>query len=140
MRDVILFVALAVGILSFGVVLCDFVPRAAGWLRRRRASKGGAFGVVVDRGGAVVGTYLDPFGHPWRSPRIHGADSPWVVAEAGGKAWAWEGFGRTRDEARTAANRLRRRHLQLLGLLQAADGDEEGGSFALPQPYAPPTE
>jgi hypothetical protein len=139
MRDVILFVALAAGLLSFGVVCFDFLPRAAAWLRRRRASHCGAFGVVVDRRGAVVGTYLDPFGHPWRAPRIHGSDSPWVGGDDG-KAWAWEGFGSTRDEACTAANRLRRRHLQLLGLLEAADGDEEGGSFALPRPYAPPTE
>jgi len=138
MSELILLVPLAAAVLSFGVVLFDFVPRAAAWLRSRRARHGGAFGVVVDRAGRVLGTYLDPFGHPWRLPRIHGPGSPWVTGAAAGTPWAWEGFGATRDDALTAANRLRRRHLQLLGLLEEREGDEEGGSFALPEPFAPP--
>jgi hypothetical protein len=139
MRDLIFGVTVGLALLSSFVVLFDFVPRALAAIRRRRASQGGAWGVVLDRAGAVVGTYLDPFGHPWRSPRIHGAGSPWVSAEPHEKVWAWEGFGATEEEARQAANRLRRRHLQLLGLLEEPD-DEEGGSFALPQPYAPPVD
>jgi hypothetical protein len=94
--------------------------------------------VVLSRDGGVLGTYLDPFGHPWRAPRIHGDDSPWVQRSPTEKVWAWEGFGATEDEAREAANRLRRRHLQLLGLLDEPDEGEEGGSFVLPQPFAPP--
>ncbi len=135
MRDLIFGVTVGLALLSSVVVLFDYVPRALAAIRRRRASQGGAWGVVLDPAGAVLGTYLDPFGHPWRSPRIHGDGSPWVTAAAPEKPWAWEGFGATEEEARLAANRLRRRHLQLLGLLEQPD--EEGGSFALPQPYAP---
>ena len=41
--------------------------------------------------------------------------------DAGAKAaFAWEGFGETEEEALAAANRLRRRHLQLFGLLEPA--------------------
>lgn len=138
MRDLIFGVTVGLALLSSFVVLFDYVPRALSGIRRRRASQGGAWGVVLDRRGAVIGTYLDPFGHPWRSPRIHGAGSPWVKAEPHEKAWAWEGFGATEEEARLAANRSRRRHLQLLGLLE--EPGEEGGSFALPQPYAPPVD
>jgi hypothetical protein len=137
MRDIITGVTVGLGLLSSVVVLVDYVPRAWAAIRRRRSRQGGAWGVVLNRGGAVLGTYLDPFGHPWRSPRIHGAGSPWVTADPREKEWAWEGFGATEEEARLAANRLRRRHLQLLGLLE--EPDEEGGSFAL-QPYAPPVD
>ena len=138
MRELIFGVTVAAGILSFVVILFDFVPRATAAVRRRRARRGGAWGVVLDRAGGVLGTYLDPFGHPWRAPRIHGSDSPWVNAAPHEKAWAWEGFGTTQEDARLAANRLRRRHLQLLGLLDEPDDEEEGGSFVLPQPFAPP--
>jgi hypothetical protein len=138
MGELIFEVTVALGILSFGVVLFDFVPRASAAVRRRRGRRGGAWGVVLDEAGRVLGTYLDPFGHPWRAPRIHGADSPWVNAAPHEKGWAWEGFGTTQEDARDAANRLRRRHLQLLGLLDEPEDGEEGGSFALPQPFAPP--
>ena len=138
MRDLIFGVTVGLALLSSVVVLFDYVPRAWSALRRRRARQGGAWGVVLDRGGATLGTYLDPFGHPWRTPRIHGSDSPWVSAAPHEKAWAWEGFGAPQEEARLAANRLRRRHLQLLGLLDEPDEGEEGGSFLLPAPFAPP--
>ena len=140
MRDLIFYVTIALGVLSSIVLLFDFVPRLSTAIRRRRASQGGAWGVVLSREGSVLGTYLDPFGHPWRAPRIHGAGSPWVNALPSEKVWAWEGFGATEDEARESANRLRRRHLQLLGLLNEPDEGEEGGSFALPEPFAPPTD
>lgn len=95
-------------------------------LKRRRHSRGGAVGVVVDRRGRVLGTYLDPFTHPRRVARIHGPDSPWSPPTTWGEApsFAWEGFGETEEEAFTAANRLRRRHLQLFGLLEHGEEDE----------------
>lgn len=139
MREIFFWLSVIPAVLCPVVVLFDFVPRASAALRRRRASQGGAWGVVLDGGGGVLGAYLDPFGHPWRTPRIHGAGSPWVTAVPGEKAWAWEGFGASEEEAKLAANRLRRRHLQLLGLLDDDERDEEGGSFVLPQPFAPPT-
>ncbi len=136
MKNLVLYVAYAIGVLSTFVVLFDYVPRARAAWRRRRRNRGGAFGVVVDRAGRVLGTYLDPFGHPWRAPRAHEAGSPWACGEEP----AWEGFGATEEEARGAANRLRRRHLQLLGLLEAPDEDGEGDFFAVPRPFAPPSE
>jgi hypothetical protein len=95
-------------------------------LKRRRHSRGGAVGVVVDRRGRVLGTYLDPFTHPLRVARIHGPESPWSPPAGWGEApsFAWEGFGETEEEALAAANRLRRRHLQLFGLLE--NGEEDG--------------
>lgn len=94
-------------------------------MRRRRFSRGGAVGVVVDREGRVLGTYLDPFSHPWRAARMHEADSVWSPATRWGEsANTWEGFGETEEEAITAANRLRRRHLQLFGLLEPDEGEE----------------
>jgi hypothetical protein len=140
MREPVFFLTLVPAVLCTVVLLFDYVPRMWVALRRRRASHGGAWGVVLDSGGAVLGAYLDPFGHPWRTPRIHGAGSPWVQRAAPGeKAWAWEGFGANEEEARLSANRLRRRHLQLLGLLEDDETDEEGGSFVLPTPFAPPS-
>ena len=89
-------------------------------LRRRRHSRGGAVGVVVDRHGQVLGTYLDPFAHPKRAARMHDGESPWAPPTTtwGEAPLAWEGFGETEEEALAAANRLRRRHLQLFGLLE----------------------
>ena len=94
-------------------------------LRRRRYSRGGAVGVVMDREGRVLGTYLDPFSDPLRAARMHEGDSVWSPATRWGEvANTWEGFGETEEEAFAAANRLRRRHLQLFGLLEP-DEDEE---------------
>lgn len=108
-------------------------------LKRRRHSRGGAVGVVVDRRGRVLGTYLDPFTHPRRVARIHGPESPWSPPSGWGEApsFAWEGFGETEEEALAAANRLRRRHLQLFGLLE--HGEEDGNlpkDDALIPPFA----
>lgn len=126
----------ALALLSLGVILCDAVPRMHAALRRRRKRQGGAFGVVVGRTGVVLGTYLDPFGHPWRAARIHDPESPWVVPGPDGHGWAWEGFGATEAEAQEAANRLRRRHLHLLPGLRDRDDGNRGG--VIPVPYAPP--
>jgi hypothetical protein len=93
-------------------------------LRRRRHSRGGAVGAVVDSQGRVLGTYLDPFAHPQRLARIHGPESPWSPAVAWGESpFAWEGFGETEEEALASANRLRRRHLQLFGLLEPGEDE-----------------
>lgn len=124
----------ALALLSVVVILCDALPRMHAALRRRRKRQGGAFGVVVDRTGAVVGAYLDPFGHPWRAARIHDHQSPWVKPGPDGQGWAWEGFGATELEAAGAANRLRRRHLLLLPELR----DRGDGGGLIPLPYAPP--
>ena len=132
--------AIVVAVLSAVVLAVDALPRLAAAWKRRRSAKGGAFGVVLDRRGIVLGTYLDPFGHPWRAPRVHEAGSPWVEAGIEGQGWAWEGFGATEEEAFAAANRLRRRHLQLLPWF-GDDGDADGEEdfLSLPRPYAPPT-
>jgi hypothetical protein len=136
MKQILFDVVTAIGILCGLVLAMDAFPRAVAAVRRRRAARGGAFGVVVNRAGVVLGTYLDPFGHPWRTPRVHGADSPWVAAETHGGDRAWEGFGATEEEAYQSANRLRRRHLQFLTLIED-DGGYEDGEFLLPQPYVP---
>src|SRR4051794_27621381 len=137
MREMILDFATFIAILCGLVLLVDTAPRAADALRRRRASRGGAFGVVVDRAGRVLGTYLDPFGHPWRTPREHGPDSPWLAEVADGPRMAWEGFGATAEEARQAANRLRRRQLQLFACL-GEEGEDENDSLSLPESFLPP--
>lgn len=138
MRELSLEFAYVLAVLSALVLLFDALPRVRASIRRMRRSRGGAFGVVLDRKGNVLGTYLDPFGHPWRAARVHEADSPWVTPGPDGQGWAWEGFGRTEEEAYEAANRLRRRHLQLLPLL--SDDDDDGGEpgyLRQPSPYAP---
>ena len=120
-RELVMYLAAGLGILASLVVLVDFVPRAGDWLRRRRLNRGGAFGAVVDPAGRVLGIYLDPWGHRWRSARVHEGDSPW----SGLEGWACEGFGATAEEAVESANRLRRRHLQLLGLRADEDGEAD---------------
>lgn len=106
-------------------------------LRRRRHSRGGAVGVVVDREGRVLGTYLDPFAHPRRAARMHGPESPWSPAvQWGESANTWEGFGETEEEALASANRLRRRHLQLFGLLEPDEDEGLPEDGMLTPPFA----
>jgi hypothetical protein len=124
MRELFLDFVVAIALLCGLVLAVDAAPRVLASLRRRRAARGGAFGVVVDRAGRVLGTYLDPFGHPWRTPREHGPESPWLAADAEGQVMAWEGFGATREDALRAANRFRRRRLQLLSWLEDDEQDE----------------
>lgn len=137
MRELFLDFVVSVGLLCGLVLAVDAAPRAAASLRRRRAARGGAFGVVVDRRGRVLGTYLDPFAHPWRTAREHGPGSPWVASVADGHAMAWEGFGATREEALHAANRLRRRQLHLLSWLEPDDEHGEDDWAKLSE-QAPP--
>lgn len=136
MREFFFDAATAMGLLCGLVLVADALPRVMEAVHRRRAARGGAFGVVIDREGHIIGTYLDPFGHPWRTPRVHEAGSPWVDAETAGRERAWEGFGATEQEAFEFANRLRRRHLQLMTILED-DGGYEDGSYLVPQPYVP---
>jgi hypothetical protein len=128
MRDFLVYLAALLGILASLVALVDSIPRARTWLRRRRLNRGGAFGAVVDSSGRVLGIYLDPWGHPWRSARVHEGTSAWT-SDAGG--WACEGFGATAEEAIEAANRHRRRHRLLIGL-RPDDADDGGPPWALP--------
>lgn len=137
MREIIFDLVTAIGILCGVVLLVDAFPIALASLRRRRRSRGGAFGVVVDRGGRVLGTYLDPFGHPWRAPRVLEPDSPWTASAAGGQGWAWEGFGATEEEAHLAANRMRRRHLLMLPWM-GGDEDEPEDFLTGPSTHQPP--
>jgi hypothetical protein len=139
MREILLDFVTAIALLCGLVLAVDTAPRIVASVRRRRANRGGAFGVVVDRAGRVLGTYLDPFGHPWRTPRAHGAESPWVAAPAYGDPhpMAWEGFGASEEEALRAANRLRRRQLQLFAWLE--DDGQEDDPLTLREPYLPPS-
>ncbi|HEX5726849.1 MAG TPA: hypothetical protein VFX98_15340 [Longimicrobiaceae bacterium] len=126
----------ALAVLSAAVVLCDAIGIFRTALQRRRRNRAGVYGVVVDSRGTVLGTYLDPFAAPTRGARVHDESSPWATpTPEGRKRWAWEGFGATEDEALHAANRLRRRHLQLFPWL-GGDGDEED-YLRLPLPDAP---
>jgi hypothetical protein len=125
MRETMLHVVLVIAILCMAGIVVDGAVGLLRHRRRRRHTRGAAVAVVVDRDGTVLGSYLDPFGHPWRSARVHGPDSPWRPSEPWRPhAYAWEGFGTTEEEACAAANRLRRRQLQLFGLL-GSDADEE---------------
>lgn len=98
-------------------ILTAALRRTLAFVRRLRTA--GAVGVVVDRHGALLGTYLDPYTVRTRPPRLHHAGSPWTPN--GGHAW--EGFGATQHEALANANRLRHRHLRLLHAMADDDPD-----------------
>jgi hypothetical protein len=133
-KDGTLDFVLLIAILCIMGIVVDGGLRIFRHRRRRRHTRGAAVAVVIDRDGSVVGSYVDPFGHPWRSARAHGADSPWRPAEPWRPfAYTWEGFGTTEEEAYASANRLRRRQLQLFGLLEPEAGDgTEGWSASWP--------
>jgi hypothetical protein len=135
MREFLVYLAAGLGVLASLVVLIDSLPRARAALRRRRLNGWGSFGAVMDPRGRILGLYLDPWGHPWRAARVHEEGSPWVEP---GNGWACEGFGETPEQAIDAANRLRRRHRQLIGLRE--DDDQDGGLSLISPPWAPPAD
>lgn len=122
------FVLVAVlGLLSATVMLFDAVAVARASLQRRRRTRNGTYGVVVDSRGATLGVYLDPFAQREQGARVHTGDSVWVTPGPDPwSGWAWEGFGATEEEARMAANRLRRRYLDLLPWLGEAEEETTG--------------
>ena len=138
MKIVVLDFALLVAVLIIAGVVVDGGIKLLRYRRRRRHTRGAAVAVVVDRDGTVMGSYLDPFGHPWRAARVHGPESPWKPAEPWRPhSYVWEGFGTTEEEAYTAANRLRRRHLQLFGLIEPdLDEGRDAAWLATPPPFA----
>jgi hypothetical protein len=124
MKSLALDLVLVLAVLMMAGLVVDGAFHLYRHLRRRRHSRGGAVGVVIDREGRLLGTYLDPFAHPWRSARMHGPESPWSKPGPWGEpATAWEGFGETEEEAFMHANRLRRRQVQLFGLLEPDEDD-----------------
>jgi hypothetical protein len=133
MKVITLDIVLLIAVLCMAGIVVDGGVKLLRHRRRRRHTRGAAVAVVVDRDGTVLGSYVDPFGHPWRSARVHGPDSPWKPAEPWRPhSFAWEGFGTTEEEAFAAANRLRRRHLQLFGLLEPDPDEERPGWMAAP--------
>jgi hypothetical protein len=128
---------LVLAILCLAAMLVEGGVSMVRRLRRRRRSQGGAVGVVIDREGRMLGTYLDPFAHPRRAARMHGPESPWSPDVAWGESGnTWEGFGETVEEAVASANRLRRRHLQLFGLLEPDEDEGHPEDNALTPPFA----
>lgn len=135
MKDITLNIVLLIAVLCMAGVVLDGGFKLLRHRRRRRHTRGAAVAVVIDRDGTVLGSYLDPFGHPWRSARLHGADSPWKPVEPWRPhSYAWEGFGTTEEEAFASANRLRRRHLQLFGLLDTDVDEGRAGWLPAPPP------
>ena len=114
------------GMVAIALVCVDVAIRLREAWRRRRKAQGGVYGVVINRDGAVIGTYVDPFQAPRRASYVHGPGSVWTGSDASDPtAWAWEGQGATEEEARHAAQRLRQMYLRLLPELRAPRGDEE---------------
>lgn len=129
MRQTAFFLVAALGILSAVVMLFDAVAVARQSLHRQRRSRNGTYGVVVDGRGETLGVYLDPFSQREQGARVHTGDSPWVTPGPDPwSGWAWEGFGATEEEARLAANRLRRRYIHLLPWLGETE-EEATGEF-----------
>lgn len=114
------------GIVAVGLLIVDACLRAREAWRRRRQAQGGVYGVVLDRKGQVLGTYVDPMQTPRRASYVHMPGSVWTSAnQDDAAAWAWEGQGATEEEARHAAQRLRLMYLNLLPELRPARRDEE---------------
>lgn len=111
----------------FGV---DAVLRAREAWQRRKQAQGGVYGVVVDRNGQVLGTYVDPLQAPRRASRVHLPGSVWTGSDPSDPTgWAWEGQAATEQEALHAANRLRYMYVNLLPELRMDGELEESGDM-----------
>lgn len=121
-------VGIGIGLVAMVVLLIDALLRARDAWNRRRMAQGGVYGVVIDRTGATLGTYVDPTQPPRRATFVHGPGSVWTGSDPSDPtAWAWEGQGATEMEARFAAYRLRQLYLSLLPELSAGIyPDDEG--------------
>jgi hypothetical protein len=113
------------------VALClvgvDLFIRAREDWRERKKVQGGVYGIVVDRRGAVLGTYINPMQPTRRASYAHRPGSAWTDPDDP-TSWAWEGQGGTAEEARHVANRLRHKHMALIPELNPMlDDDESGG-------------
>ena len=121
-------VVLVVSTVALALLCVDVFLRARDAWRRRRRAQGGVYGVVVDRDGRVLGTYVDPTQPPRRASFVHGPGSVWTGSDpTDSTAWAWEGQGATEEDARRAAYRLRQLYVNLLPELRESlrPGDEE---------------
>lgn len=120
--------AFALALLPLGLFGVDALLRARDAWRRRKQAQGGVYGVVVDRNGQVLGTYVDPLQRPRRASRVHLPGSVWTGSDPSDPtAWAWEGQGPTEQEALLAANRLRYMYVSLLPELRMDGELEESG-------------
>lgn len=127
----LLFVAFrivsGIAVLATLLIIIDVIPRLRAAHQRRRREKEGAFGVVIDEDGEVLGVYRDPFAPPTRAARLLSRESPWTRPGPHGRpGWAWEGMGATEEEARNAAQRQRRLYLLLRPELDRVDRGEPG--------------
>lgn len=120
--------AFALALLPLALFGVDALLRARDAWRRRKQAQGGVYGVVVDRNGQVLGTYVDPLQRPRRASRVHLPGSVWTGSDPSDPtAWAWEGQGTTEQEALLAANRLRYMYVSLLPELRMDGELEESG-------------
>ncbi len=125
--------ASATAVLTAALFAYEALRLGVAFLRRRRRTGGAAVGVVVDRGGRTLGTYLDPLSERTRRGRLHEPGSPWTPTGYEERpAFAWEGVGSSEEEARWAANRLRRRHLQLVPWMAEDVDVSEDSLFSRP--------
>lgn len=116
-----------VAVLAVLLIVVDVIPRVRAAHQRRRSAKEGAFGVVIDQDGEVLGVYRDPFAPPTRAARLLSRESPWTRPGPHGRpGWAWEGIGATEEEARNAAQRQRRLYLLLCPELDRGDRGDRG--------------
>lgn len=115
------------------VLLIDALLHARAKWERRRKAQGGVYGVVVDRNGQVLGTYIDPLQEPRRATRVHGPGSIWTGSDPSDPtAWAFEGQAETEEDARHLASRARHLYVSLLPELREEQTEPDAGEQAEP--------
>jgi hypothetical protein len=124
-----LYFVLFVSCVALSLVCVDLVLRAREKWRQRKTVQGGVYGIVVDRKGAVVGTYINPLQPTRRASYAHLPGSAWTDPDDP-TSWAWEGQGATAEEARHVANRLRHKHMALVPELSSDFEDESRPPWA----------